>query len=271
MNLTPSLSPSFSLFALDVFAPPHAARLANQVSDLAIVFLHYFGGSCWEWEEIIPYFAGRFRCIAPDLRGHGQSPDAPDAHSVDDMAGDVRQLLQTLGVTDCVLVGHSMGGKIALALAADPSVGVRRLLLLAPSPPCGQPMTRQEMTDTNDSWGMPDAMEKMLHKAAVLPVPALLAERFVSDNLRVTKPAWDAWQNEGSQEDISPRMVGVTVPTLVLSGECDPVIAPDLLARDLVARLPHATLQIVPGAGHLLPFETPQAVVAALQTLTDAG
>lgn len=185
------------------------------------------------------------------------------------MAGDVRKLLQNMGVEQCILVGHSMGGKIALALAAAPgeNLTVEQLLLLAPSPPSGQAMTDDEKRETNDSWGKRDAMETMFDKAAVLPVAPELRQRFVDDNLRVTKPAWDAWQNEGSQEDISVLVAGIAIPVTVLFGERDPVIAPDVQQRETIAKLANATGQSVPGAGHLLPFEAAQAVTAALETL----
>ena len=238
----------------------------------ALVFLHYFGGSGGEWENLTAPLTARYRCLCPDSRGHGASPDDSDAHSVADTTGDFRHLLQRLGVTECVLVGHSMGGKIALSLAADPGpdLAVRGLLLLAPSPPSGQPMSEAEKQETNDSWGNADAQEKALRHISGLPIADDLKNRFVSDNLRVTKPAWDAWQSEGSQEDISARIAGIKIPVTVLCGDSDPVIAPDLLRGDLIDRLPSAQLKIVPKAGHLLPFETPEIVAEALLNLLNS-
>lgn len=185
------------------------------------------------------------------------------------MAGDVRDLLQKMSVEQCILVGHSMGGKIALALAASPgdTLTVERMLLLAPSPPSGQAMTDGEKRETNESWNKRDAMEAMFGNAAALPVALDLRERFVDDNLRVTKPAWDAWQNVGSQEDISALVSGIGIPTTVLFGERDPVIAPGVQQRDTIARLPNVTSKNLPGAGHLLPFEAAQAVYDALESV----
>ena len=85
---------------------------------LTLVFLHYFGGSALEWQDVMNQLSGEYRCIAIDLRGHGDS-DAPETgYAVDDMADDVADLLRIRNVDDFVLIGHSMSGKVALALAS---------------------------------------------------------------------------------------------------------------------------------------------------------
>jgi pimeloyl-ACP methyl ester carboxylesterase len=85
----------------------------------ALVFLHYWGGSSRTWRAVVDALPTRYRIIAPDLRGWGASaaPDT-DAYTLADFAADVEQLLTTLEVRQYILIGHSMGGKIAQLLAS---------------------------------------------------------------------------------------------------------------------------------------------------------
>ena len=88
----------------------------------ALVFLHYFGGSGRTWEPVMDALvAAGWRCLAPDLRGFGEStaPGEDWTHyTVDTMADDIHGLIGRLGLERFIVVGHSMGGKVALALAA---------------------------------------------------------------------------------------------------------------------------------------------------------
>ena len=111
-------------------APLHVS--ASGDGALTLVFLHYFAGSGGAWDAVAAELAGEFRCVAPDLRGHGASPAAPHAQAVADGADDVASVVAALGVTDYALVGHSMGGKLALALAARRPPGLRAVVLVAP-------------------------------------------------------------------------------------------------------------------------------------------
>lgn len=80
---------------------------------LALVFIHYWGGSRRTWSEVIARLSDGFRCIAVDLRGWGKSGRHTDDYSLFAQADDVESVIGALNLKDYVLVGHSMGGKIA--------------------------------------------------------------------------------------------------------------------------------------------------------------
>ena len=108
------------------------------------MFLHHFGGSSRAWSEVINQLGDDYHCVAPDLRGFGDS-DAPAAnYSIKDYADDVAGLVEVLKLKRYVLIGHSMGGKIALYYAAQKPSGLELLVLLAPSPPVPEPMDEAE-------------------------------------------------------------------------------------------------------------------------------
>lgn len=113
--------------------------LESGSGSLTLIFLHYFGGSALEWQAVMSQLSGQYRCLAIDLRGHGDSDAPATGYSVDTMADDVLAVIDLLHVQEFSLVGHSMSGKVALAVAARRPAGLRSLVLVSPSPPCRNP------------------------------------------------------------------------------------------------------------------------------------
>lgn len=227
-----------------------------------LIFLHYFGGSSRTWQPVIDLLGPSYRCAALDLRGWGDS-DAPPSEAVctvEAMAADVQALVAALGLTEYIVVGHSMGGKVAQVHAASAPVGLTQLLLVAPSPLSPEPMTDDDRNAMRAAWGDADASRKTLEKIACLPLSSAVAGAVVADNLRASRTAWEAWADVGSREDLSALAAQIRVSTHVLSGTSDSVLPPEILTREVVGRIPGATLTILPDAGHLLPLEDPQAV-----------
>lgn len=225
-----------------------------------LVFLHYFGGSSRAWLPVMDRLAGAFRCVAPDLRGFGESEAPPSGYTVADGADDVAALINAMDLEHYALVSHSMGGKIALALAARQPAGLASLLLLAPSPPTPEPMDEAERERLLCGHADRAEAEATVHKITARPLPLPLFEQAVEDSLRSSRVAWDAWLRHGSREDFSVRMPRVVVPVLVASGTSDPVVPASLLRREVLARLPDARMTTLPGVGHLSPLEAPVVV-----------
>ncbi len=84
--------------------------------------------------------------------------------------------------------------------------------------------------------------------------------------MRSSRPAWRAWLERGSREDISALMPKVTMPVLVVAGAADQVLPAGLLEREVMRRIAGARLAVVPGnVGHLLPLEAPQATAELIR------
>ncbi len=239
---------------------------------LTLVFLHYFGGSAREWQGVMNQLSDDYRCMAIDLRGHGDSDapgvdspgrsagavDSPETgYAVDDMADDVAELLLIRDVENFVLVGHSMSGKVALALASRQPAGLQSLLLVSPSPPVPEPIPADERQKLLTGYGQRLAAEKMVKNTTAVSVSEAVRQQIIADNLRTVKPAWDAWLLQGSNEDISARMANVNVPVRIIVGSEDRALPPDVQRTMTLPYLTDATLEIVDGAGHLLPWEIP--------------
>lgn len=231
----------------------------------ALVFLHYFGGSGRAWSEVMTCLEDEYQCVAPDLRGFGGSSDVPEGYTVMQAAEDTAQLIASLGLENYVLVGHSMGGKIALLLAAQRPQGLRSLILVAPSPPTPEPMTEQERAHLLATHGQAGAAYDILHKITARPLRADLLVQAIDDNLRTSAAAWKWWLEHGSRENISPQVDSVAVPILAIAGAKDPVI-PASLVKSLFGEsatgqpFPAAEVRVVPEVGHLLPMEAANAL-----------
>ena len=120
-----------------------ARELSFKVLDIgsgepALLFLHYWGGSARTWHAVTQQLLTDFRCVAYDQRGWGGSDAPPQGYSIRDLAFDAREIIGALGLKRFVLVGHSMGGKVAQLLASQRPAGLEKLILVAPATPTPQ-------------------------------------------------------------------------------------------------------------------------------------
>lgn len=237
-----------------------------------LVFLHYFGGSLQEWQTVIGQLADQYRCIALDLRGHGDSPAPETGYSVDDMTNDVAAMLDQLTIGSYVLIGHSMSGKVALNLASRQPVGLQQVLLVSPSPPHPEPISANDRQDMLETHGTEKAAIDTFEKITAKPVSDADRDQIIADNLRTSEAAWNAWLTLGSKEDIADRMSRVVVPVSIITGTNDSAVSPDVQPELTLPTLPNATFETLDGPGHLIPYEMPDALTDfILKKLSGSG
>ena len=230
--------------------------------ELALVFLHYWGGSSRTWKHVIEPLAAAYHTITVDHRGWGES-DAPKVgYTLADLADDAIGVIERLDVARYVLVGHSMGGKVAQLLASRRPKGLIGLALVnsaAPSP-LALPAPAREMMVA--AYSTRDSVEQTIDQ--VLTAKALSAadrEQVITDSLSGAPEAKRAWPASMSQEDISAEVAAIDVPILVIAGELDRVDTLEAVNSELMPRLPGSVLHVVPGTGHLSPLESPEVLV----------
>lgn len=241
----------------------------NQVNP-SLVFLHYFGGSSRSWTEVIAILSADYHCLAPDLRGFGLSGKDVENYSLKDYADDVAELIRVLKLENFALIGHSMGGKIALAVAAENPPGLRSLVLLAPSPPTPEPMPEIERERLLQTHGDRRAAENTINKITAKALPKEIFELAVADNLQSGAAAWRSWLERGSLEDILAQTASLRFPALIAAGEHDELITEELLEREIIPRLKNAESIVVPGVKHLLPLEDPETIAALIRRHCDS-
>lgn len=230
----------------------------------ALVFLHYWGGSSRTWDAVVAALPAHYRSIRPDLRGWGES--APGSgYALADFAADISAVIDALQLQHYVLVGHSMGGKIAQLLASRRPAGLMGLVLVAPAPPgplqLPEPALAAMATAYDSAASVGQAIDHML---TARPLSAALRQQVIDDSLRGAAEAKAAWPRSTSREDIRGDVAHIEVPTLVIAGASDQVDSVATLRAHLMPAITQATLRELPGTGHLSPLEAPEAVAALI-------
>ena len=228
--------------------------------ETTFVLMHYLGGSHRTWFPTLPYLDRDFRCVALNTPGFGDASER-DGYDVASMARQVDATIRALGLKKVTLVGHSMTGKVALALAAEQPNYLARLVLVAPSPPGPQPMSEEDHQAQAAYQGTRQEAETFVDGACSARLPDALREVAVADAQRASLAAWHAWPLHGSREDWRDRIGRLELPALMVLGSEDGNVPGVEAQREIMrTHLPQGELEIIDGAGHLMPMQTPQAL-----------
>ena len=238
--------------------------------DLSLVFLHYYGGSSRTWKHVVTALEGQFHTVAIDHRGWGKS-DAPAAgYGLVDLAADAAGVIAALKLQRYVLIGHSMGGKVAQLMASERPAGLAGLILVAPAAPTPMVMPAQEREILAGAYATRETVEAAIDNVLTAkPLSAADRAQVIEDSLRGAPPAKVAWPRSTSLEDIAAEVGNINVPTLVIAGELDRVDPPIRLQVELLLRIPQAVMRVLPGTGHLSMLESPDAVAALIADFCD--
>lgn len=219
-------------------------RALNDTGETALILLHGWGQSVASWVDFPSRIDSRFRIIALDLPGFGLSDEPPAVWSVRDYADFVHRFLQKLKIQRPVVMGHSFGGRIAIAYAAQ--------------------YPTQGLVVYSSNGGLPDTR---WWKRVSVRLASLM--KYVAPNLfymlhtTVGKPA--SYDNETRiltgrsrrmldiytmpPTDLTRDMKHIATPTLILSGQKD-WITPAALGKAISVLIPYSTYVELPGAGH---------------------
>ena len=241
-----------------------------------LVLIPGLGYDSWMYSRMIPGLAEHFQVISIDNRGSGLSDKPAGPYTAQMLAADVIGLLDDFPGVKAHIVGHSMGGFIAQALAIDYPERVDKLVLSATNfgGPRHIPISPPAMAVLTDVSG--DPIERLRRGIAISTAPGFAEQNaeFVESwvQYRVAHPidpvGYQAQLAIGlgllsEAASFENKLGRVTAPTLLLFGEHDVVVPPGN-AELLAAKLPDARIEILPNAGHVFPFETPEAANKAI-------
>jgi pimeloyl-ACP methyl ester carboxylesterase len=233
-----------------------------------LVFLHIWGGSHRTFAPVIARLASGCAVVSYDHRGWGAARDLPGPYGISELADDALAVIAGLGVSRYVLVGHSMGGKVAQLAASRRPAGLAALALIAPAPPrpAVDAKAARALTHAFDSRAtVRDALDHLLTEQ---PLPPDLREQMIDDGLAGNREAQLAWPLSGITMDITAATRAVEVPVQVLAGRQDRVDPPESLEANLLPFIPGARMTVIEGTGHLSPLEVPELIAKELDELT---
>lgn len=241
----------------------------------ALVCLHWLGGSGRSWDQLAAALPSDWRVIPMDLPGFGDAAHQPGA-PVAAMANHVAAAVRDAGLDRWMLAGHSMGAKVALAVArraedgAPGLEGLSHLVLLAGSPPAPEPMDESRRREMLGWFARHPDQSRAEAQTFVdgnvgAPLDPEINARAVAEILRLNRHAWMAWLEAGSREDWAERIGVLHTPALVLAGQEDGDLGPDGQERLMIGHFADVDYAVVPGAGHLLPLEQPEAVARLIE------
>lgn len=242
---------------------------------IPLVLLHGFTGHRDDFRGVTNALAEGRQVFIPDLRGHGASAHAgdPAAYHFSACVEDVVALLDTLQVERCDLLGHSMGGMIALRVALEHEQRLRSLVLMSTAPtPLGPDASSALLRgvgflDTNDLATMQAAMEKV-GRADPDPVIAKWADRYWPHQRRryaeMDEAAYVGFAHAMIESNsLVDHLSEIGCPTLVLIGSEDPDFLPG--ADLLEAGIPGAVRVTLHGAGHHPHEEEREVFLSAMR------
>lgn len=229
--------------------------------ELALVFLHYYGGSSRTWQSVISQLPDHYRTVAIDHRGWGLSDAPQSGYRIADLASDAEGVIAALKLKRYILIGHSMGGKVAQLMASRRPKGLEGLMLIAPSPPSPMVLSTEERDRLTSAYSSRESVEFVIDNVLTSrPLSSALREQVIEDSLSAAAEAKSAWPDIAMREDITREVASINVPVRVISGDLDRVDTPKTLQRELLPRIPHAAMKIIHGTGHLSPLESPQEI-----------
>jgi pimeloyl-ACP methyl ester carboxylesterase len=252
-------------------------RLVRAGRGTPVVLIHGYGESLMSWRALFDELSHHADVTAVDLPGFGLSSKPEHGYSADSMALSVLQLLDQLGLGRVVLVGHSLGGAVAAAVAVLAPERVLGLVLVDPAL-----VTPPLLAGSLDSAGEMERVrglvvayyQSLRSRFAGIHDPDWLAESAAAATYEPARdPAYfRALVAVLAQFDFQhltrERAARLTMPTLLVWGAQDPVV-PAAYAQGLLAMLPRARLEIVPRSWHRPHSERPREVVGLIEGFLD--
>jgi len=251
------------------FGGPRLAFVEQgQPTGQPVLMLHGFTDSWRSFEPVLPHLPSGIRAIALTQRGHGDSDRPDEPYTPRTFANDAVRVLDALNIAQASIVGHCMGGQVALQIARDFPDRVQGLVLIA-----GFATTRDNqvvrgfwddavscLTDPVD----PAMVEEFQRGTVSRAVPDDFMSAIVEDSLKVPAPVWRAALRGTMDADLTPALRHITAPTMLLWGGADTIV-PRCDQDHLLRGIPGSRLEVFDGTGHSPHWEEPARVAAMIE------
>jgi len=229
-----------------------------------VILLHGWLGSWGYWLNTMEALKDQYRCYALDFWGFGESGKRNTSYHLDDFVGLVDQFMERLGIEMAPIVGHSMGGTVALSLALSKPGRVKRVIVVG-SPVVGNSLNiflrlAGKPWIASIVWQMPKALQfgiKMFSPYIVKDWPAWY--QMITDDLsRTTLEAFFLSIRSLHRADLRSKLSGIATPVMGIYGVGDNVVAPTQ-ANIISNNVPVSRVKMMPGSKHFPMLDEPKA------------
>jgi 3-oxoadipate enol-lactonase len=226
-----------------------------------VLLIHGLGSSTRDWEPQIAAFPAHYRVVAFDVRGHGQSDKPPGPYSVPLFTADTAELIRSLEIGPCHIIGISMGGMIAFQLAVDTPELVKSLVIVNSAPEMIVRTFQDRLNVLQRSllvrvFGMRKIggvlSSRLFPKPEQESIRQMFIERWSENDQRAYMESFRGllgWS-------VSDLLHTIMCPTLVIASDED--YTPVSIKEKYVERLPHAELIVIEDARHAVTAERPE-------------
>lgn len=233
------------------FEDNHARR------ETALIAIHGSGGSCLHWPVELCNMTD-FRVLIPDLPGHGQS-SGTGQNRVEDYADFIEAFVTSMKLKRAILMGHSLGGAIAMMAALRSPAWLSGLILVGTGARLRvtQSILDGLLTDPETAIGI--IVQLLFGPAAAQPMMNQIRAQLLATPPHITHGDFSACD----QFDIMDRIHEIAIPTLVISGIHDK-LTPPKYGEFLCKQISGAAHKIIPDAGHLISLENTTEFISAI-------
>jgi pimeloyl-ACP methyl ester carboxylesterase len=229
-----------------------------------VILLHGWLGSWGYWLRTMEALKNQYRCYALDFWGFGDSGKRRNSYQLSDFVGLVDQFMDRLGIDVAPVVGHSMGGTVAISLALAKPKRVQRVIVVG-SPIVGNSLNiflrlAGKPWIASIVWQMPAALQFGIKTFSPYVVNdwSTWYKMITHDLSRTTLEAFFLSINSLHKTDLSPQLPGITKPVMGIYGVGDNVVAPSQ-ANIITSRVPISRVKIMLGSKHFPMLDEPQA------------
>lgn len=250
---------------------------ARREDAASLVLLHGFTGQARSWDPFAEAMTDRYRVLALDQRGHGESGwAAADKYGVDDMVADLEGFVNALDLERFSLLGLSLGGLVAMEYAGRRHNPLAACAIIDFGPEIDQAGSSRIRASvlSADTFASREEAFAVARADNSRPPEALHRRRSDSSLMRTEDGRWTyrydrALRSPGTLRLREPEAVwrscaNIEVPTLIVRGELSDILSPQIAQR-MVQTIPDARLATVANAGHGVPYDAPEGFLAAVR------
>jgi pimeloyl-ACP methyl ester carboxylesterase len=252
-------------------AGPVALHVADSgKGDKCVVLLHGYLESMYVWDDFVPLLTPHVRVVTVDIPGHGISQVLGEKHTMEQMADILSDMLDAMGIEKCTMVGHSMGGYIALAFCARHAQKLDGVVLLSstPNPDTDQKRENRRREIALVKAGKKDALARVAPEAGFAEQNRRRLQPYIDDlveQVHITEDEGIVALLGGmiERKDQNEMLKNSPVRQLFILGKKDSYI-PVEAAEEFIAKNPQAQVVWLEESGHMGFIEQPKECAQAL-------